>query len=130
MLTLGPILAMVTEPILKPYITALIVRSTVYGLYFTSLVHCLRWLLFKDEERKLRDNIDWRLVSISVFIFFFITTALGVTSQITLDLVQGDYQSAKLAIAKVRPCIRSLSVSYSFNPLFLFTRPTSRTPQR
>ena len=93
---------MVHEPILKSYVTALIVRSVVYGLYIASLVHCLRWLLFKDEEKKFRDDIDWRLVSISVFIFFFITTALGMTSQITLDISQRDYHcSAMFAIVKV-----------------------------
>jgi hypothetical protein len=64
-------------------------------------VHCLRWLLFEDRERKLRGHIDWQLVSISLFIFLFLTTALGITSQITLDLVQGDNHSAMLAIVKI-----------------------------
>jgi hypothetical protein len=90
------------SPLLKSYVTALIVRSILYGLYFTSLVHCLRWLLFEDRARKLREHIDWRLASITIFIFFFLTTALGITSQITLDLVQGDKHSAMLAIIKVR----------------------------
>ena len=89
------------QPLLKSYVTALIVRSILYGLYFTSLVHCLRWLLFEDRDRKLRAHIDWRLVSITMFIFFFLTTALGITSQITLDLVLGDKHSAMLAIVKV-----------------------------
>jgi hypothetical protein len=84
------------------YFTALIVRATLYGLYIASSVHCFRWLLFDDQGRKLRKRINWRLTSVAVFIFCFLTTTLGVTSRAALDLIPGDLHSAVLSIVKVR----------------------------
>jgi len=86
---------------LTAYATALIIRATIYGLYAASSVHCFRWLLFDDQGGKLRKRVDWRLTSVAVFIFCFLTTTLGVTSRTTLDLIQSNLHSAVLSIAKI-----------------------------
>lgn len=87
---------------LKPYIIALSVRAILYGVYFVTLIHCLRWLILDgDRWWKLRKHIDQRLLIITIVIFSFLTTSLGIAFRITIDLLRGDNNSARLTILKI-----------------------------
>ena len=107
----------------KSFITAQIVRSMLYGLYFASLLLCLRSLLFEHRAKRLRENIDRRAVSIAIFIFCGMTTALAIASRITLDLVLSDSHSGLLSIIKVCSQKDSLPSSAKLS----FNRSASRT---
>jgi hypothetical protein len=40
-----------------------------FGLYFATLLACLRWLLFADEGWKFKPSIRWGIVVITFLIF-------------------------------------------------------------
>ena len=53
-----------------------IVQAFLAGLYATSLVHCLRWLVFSDEGWRRRKQIDWPTLSVTVLVFILTYTSL------------------------------------------------------
>ena len=55
------------------------VQAIMYGMYATTFVHCLRWLLFDDEGWKLRQRINWSLLVASILLFLLSTTDLALT---------------------------------------------------
>ncbi|KAF9450665.1 hypothetical protein P691DRAFT_700852 [Macrolepiota fuliginosa MF-IS2] len=43
--------------------------ALLFGIYFSTLLTCFRWLLFADEGWKRRKTIDWALVVVTFLIF-------------------------------------------------------------
>ncbi|KAM6499532.1 hypothetical protein JOM56_005040 [Amanita muscaria] len=71
-----------------PFVIALFVQTLMYGLYVTTLVHCLRWLFYDDKGWKLREKINWAMATITVLVFMFFTIDLALTLQITIDSLE------------------------------------------
>lgn len=47
-------------------VQAMFVVALFYGLYLSTLFHCLRWLIFTDEGWKIRKKISWTLLTVTV----------------------------------------------------------------
>lgn len=49
------------------------IDALLYGIYFTTLLHCVRWLVFADEGWKLRRKMDiqWAMLLATLLLFFF-----------------------------------------------------------
>ena len=58
---------------------ATFVQTLLYGIYVTTLAHCLRWLLLDDGGWKLRKKINWSMLIISILLFLLSTTDLALT---------------------------------------------------
>uniref|UniRef100_A0A8H7XMG4 Uncharacterized protein n=1 Tax=Psilocybe cubensis TaxID=181762 RepID=A0A8H7XMG4_PSICU len=54
-------------------VQVMFVIALVYGLYLSTLFHCLRWLIFTDEGWRVRSRISWTLVTITIAICTFST---------------------------------------------------------
>lgn len=54
-------------------VASIFVAALFYGLYLTTLFHCLRWLIFADEGWKIRKKIEWTNLSITVMIWVLAT---------------------------------------------------------
>ncbi|KAH9475516.1 hypothetical protein JR316_0012631 [Psilocybe cubensis] len=54
-------------------VQAMFVVALIYGLYLSTLFHCLRWLIFTDEGWKARSRISWTLVTITIAIWVLST---------------------------------------------------------
>jgi len=52
------------------------VDALIYGVYFTSLLYCIRWVVFTDEGWKLRSkkDIKWVMLVATMFLFAFSIT--------------------------------------------------------
>ncbi|KIL59634.1 hypothetical protein M378DRAFT_169021 [Amanita muscaria Koide BX008] len=88
----------------QPYAIAVLVRAILYGVYISTFAHCCcQWLLYRNRRQKSQrgfDASDRKLLSITIFIFGFLTMSLGVTIQILLYLLRDDTRSAPLSIFK------------------------------
>ncbi|KAF9450648.1 hypothetical protein P691DRAFT_809931 [Macrolepiota fuliginosa MF-IS2] len=58
-------------------IAVVFVGALAFGLYFATLLTCIRWLLFVDEGWRLRKTIRWTILSVTFFIFGFNVAYLG-----------------------------------------------------
>lgn len=64
------------------------VSALVYGLYLSTVLHCLRWLIFADEGWKLRRRICWMTVTITILICVLSTMSRALdlrSSMITME---------------------------------------------
>ncbi|PPQ91764.1 hypothetical protein CVT25_000589 [Psilocybe cyanescens] len=50
-------------------VQAMFVLALFYGLYLSTLFHCLRWLIFTDEGWKVRKRISWTLLTVTIAIW-------------------------------------------------------------
>ena len=72
----------------QTFMIATITQALLYGLYIATLVHCLRWLLFSDEENwSLRKDVNWRMLIIAVVIFLLSTASLVTALQDVFTLL-------------------------------------------
>jgi len=62
-----------SEETIDQNVTAVFIDALLYGVYFTTLLHCIRWLLFADEGWKLRrkKDIRWSMLLATLLLFFF-----------------------------------------------------------
>jgi hypothetical protein len=60
-------------------VASIFAGTLFYGLYLSTLFHCLRWLVFADEGWKVRNKISWTMLAITIILFVVTTinTALG-----------------------------------------------------
>lgn len=49
------------------------------ALYLASLLLCLRWLIFSDNSRTVREHIDWPLLTITIILFALYVTDVSLT---------------------------------------------------
>jgi hypothetical protein len=69
----------------------LFTQAAFYGLYVSTLIHCLRWLAHTSDGWKLRDRVDNKLILITtILIFLFLTVDLVLTLLIQLYFL-GDF---------------------------------------
>ena len=83
----------------------LLVQAILCGLYSTTLVHCLRWLMFADEGWKRRKRISWPMSIITILLSIFSSIALRLTVEWEFRYVRGDiefYLTATEDLARVR----------------------------
>ncbi|PFH47838.1 hypothetical protein AMATHDRAFT_6371 [Amanita thiersii Skay4041] len=59
-------------PIISTFVQALL-----FGLYISTFLHALRWLVFLDEGWALRSHINWSLLIITCMIFVLMAGDLG-----------------------------------------------------
>ena len=75
--------------ILKGYIVAITLEATLAGVYFASFLLCLRWLIFSDDGATLRKPIHRPFLIITLVLFVFTVTALGIGLQKALSSSHG-----------------------------------------
>ncbi|PFH50980.1 hypothetical protein AMATHDRAFT_40507 [Amanita thiersii Skay4041] len=57
-------------------VIATFVQAILYGLYISTLIYCLRWLLFTDEGWKLRKRPQSVMLGVTVVLFILSTSDL------------------------------------------------------
>ncbi|PFH49136.1 hypothetical protein AMATHDRAFT_63703 [Amanita thiersii Skay4041] len=62
------------DPLLRASILATFVEAMLYGLYFASFLHCLRWLFFEDKGWVFRKTHGRLIPFMTLLIFVFLTT--------------------------------------------------------
>ncbi|KIL60222.1 hypothetical protein M378DRAFT_130805 [Amanita muscaria Koide BX008] len=75
--------------ITESFVTALLVKTSFYGLYIATFGVYLRWLLFADEGWKLRKPLDWPMLIVAILIFTSSTMWLGAFARLTMGFVRG-----------------------------------------
>ncbi|KAF8632098.1 hypothetical protein AX15_002051 [Amanita polypyramis BW_CC] len=70
-----------------PTIVNLFVEALLYGVYITTLIHCLRWLVYNDGGRSGRGRVNVSMLIVSIVIFLFQTVEVATAFKGTL-LVQ------------------------------------------
>lgn len=78
----------------EPTVIMSFAHTLLYGVYLTSLGHCLRWLVFDTEGRKLRPRIPWPTVALTFFLFILATGNVAVVLWTTLVVAEGQGASA------------------------------------
>jgi hypothetical protein len=88
----------------------MIVQAILTGLYITTFFHCLRWLVFTDEGWRLRKNIDWPILSVTVLVFILTYTSLVIMVKWEFLFVRGDIAGLNITMTDkllaVRPLLR------------------------
>ena len=69
----------------RPYLYGAFVQTLIYGIYITTLAHCLRWLLLDDEGWKSRRRINWFMLIISTLLFLLLTADLVLALKLLID---------------------------------------------
>ena len=72
------------RPLASDGVIQLFINAPLYGLYLTTLIYCLRWLVYTDDGWKLRDRINKPMLITSVLIFLYSTLDLAFMLQIEL----------------------------------------------
>lgn len=81
---------MLTEPAL--FIIGLFTQAVLYGLFLASFVHCLRWLLYADDGWRLKTNINWPMLTVTVLVFLFSTVDLALSVPIIMITPKNERQ--------------------------------------
>ncbi|KIL60804.1 hypothetical protein M378DRAFT_130387 [Amanita muscaria Koide BX008] len=81
-----------------------VIQSVLFGLYLATLGHCVRWLLYDDQGWKLRKQVNWLILSITIVVFLLSSADLGVTLRMTIADVLGD----KLVFGVLTPVVNSI----------------------
>ena len=71
----------------KESILPLFAQAIMYGLYVGTVVHCLRWLLFDDNDWTIRKKINWSMLAIGILLFILMTINLWTSLQLTVGPV-------------------------------------------
>src|SRR6266576_1749857 len=68
------------------WIIAITLQALLTGVYFASFLLCLRWFIFSDDGGTLRNSktVHWPFLIITLILFAFLVTDLGLSLQITL----------------------------------------------
>jgi len=61
------------------------VQANVYGIYVTTFVLCIRWLVYKDEGLKRREKLNIPMFMVSIAVFLLQTAGLATCFQTTLE---------------------------------------------
>jgi len=62
---------------IKAFIIATTLQALLTGVYFASFLLCLRWLIFSDEGGTLRKPIRRPFLIVTLILFAFSVTSLG-----------------------------------------------------
>src|ERR1700760_1128248 len=62
-------------------------QAILYGLYLGTSIHCLRWLLFDDNDLNIRKKINWPMLTIAILLFILMTINLWTALQLTIGPV-------------------------------------------
>jgi hypothetical protein len=89
---------------LQAFIIATTLQALLTGVYFALFLLCLRWLIFSDDGGTLRKDVHRSFLIITVILFAFSVTALGLCMQRALFNSQGvsTITVAYIEIANVR----------------------------
>ena len=74
---------------IEAFIIGTTLQALLVGVYFASFLLCLRWLIFSDDGGTLRKTIHWPFLIITVLLFAFSVTSLGLCLQRSLLFSQG-----------------------------------------
>jgi fluoride ion exporter CrcB/FEX len=53
-----------------------IVDTALYVVYLATLTSTLRWLVYNDEGKSVRKQIDWKMLTVTIVTFLLITMLL------------------------------------------------------
>jgi len=73
----------------KAVVVVLFVQAILCGLYITTFIHCLRWLIFADEGWKYRERINWPMLIATIIAFIFSSIALGLSVAMEFHVLRG-----------------------------------------
>ncbi|PPQ69717.1 hypothetical protein CVT26_001634 [Gymnopilus dilepis] len=85
-------------------VATLFIGALMYGLYFSTLLHCIRWLLFTDEGWKLRrlGQVHWPMLLVTFLLFAFSLTNLALALRSTMkDVTELQTQAIMQKVAGV-----------------------------
>ncbi|PFH49606.1 hypothetical protein AMATHDRAFT_62843 [Amanita thiersii Skay4041] len=68
-------------------VIVLTVQALLYGVYFSTSLHCVRWLAFSDEGWTRRKDIKCGLLGVTLAILLFSTLDLVLSAMITLGML-------------------------------------------
>ncbi|KAF8185151.1 hypothetical protein BJ912DRAFT_973717 [Pholiota molesta] len=71
-------------------VASIFVGALFYGLYLTTLFHCIRWLVFTDEGWKVRKRISWTMLSTTVALWVLATISRALELRNTMVQVVGE----------------------------------------
>ena len=69
-------------------VIATTIQAILFGLYFTTFLLCLRWLIFADEGWVMRKAIKWPMLTVTIIIFVFSVMDLSLSLEETLATSQ------------------------------------------
>jgi hypothetical protein len=64
------------------------VSALFYGLYLSTVFHCLRWLVFADEGWKMRRRINWAMLSITIILWALSTISKALDLRTSMIVVE------------------------------------------
>ncbi|KAF8178727.1 hypothetical protein BJ912DRAFT_1146209 [Pholiota molesta] len=64
------------------------VSALFYGLYLSTVFHCLRWLVFADEGWKMRRRINWAMLSITIILWALSTLSKALDLRSSMIVVE------------------------------------------
>jgi hypothetical protein len=68
----------------NPMLFSLFTQCILYGIYIGTLGSCFRWLVYEDEGWKLRKEVTWPILLVTLFVCTCLTAYLSFSLQITL----------------------------------------------
>lgn len=63
----------------EDHVTSVFIATLFFGVYLATLFSCLRWLMFADEGWKLRKDIHWVSLIITLLLCCFSAANLALT---------------------------------------------------
>ena len=73
---------------MTPYTEVAVIATTIqailFGLYITTFLLCLRWLVYEDDGWVIRKDIKWPMLTVTVILFVFSVIELTLSLEFTL----------------------------------------------
>ena len=80
----SPLMSLKAGVFVKESILPLFAQAIMYGLYVGTFVHCLRWLLFDDNDWNIRKKINWSMLTIGIILFSLMTINLWIALRLAI----------------------------------------------
>jgi len=72
-------------PVTEAQIVALFMESVFYGIYLVSLFYCMRALLWSQVNRKMKNDINWPMLVVTLLLATFATLDVAFGLRHVLD---------------------------------------------
>jgi uncharacterized membrane protein len=65
------------KDVIEASVASLIIETFLYVVYLATLAYGLRWLVYDDEGKSVRKQIDWLMLSVTIVAFLLTTISLA-----------------------------------------------------
>ncbi|KAF8346412.1 hypothetical protein F5887DRAFT_110223 [Amanita rubescens] len=111
-------------------VITLSVQGFLYGTYDATLFHCLRFLVYDENQKRLKSrSINWPLLSITLFNFILSTSYLGISCRIAFaslaneEVVVDQFINVSHSIANGTMLITDAGLIYYCHKIFFRCSP-------